>query len=223
MRGTPIRIPQSHPSSLKNSPQTPKHRPFSLLTSTRARRRCDDSIRQTRERQTLKPDLAVTSKRRQKKSFTTKEHRLEVTGALDVVVHSRRHGNQATRIDTQRLAMQFAFDDGAARVYEAEPVADKPLKNEAFATEEASAEFFGEGDAELRAERRAEKRLLLADDLPAQLRQVERDDLARVGRRERDFALLLTGVLKMGHEERLARDGALARIEYLAEETLVGL
>ena len=74
----------------------------------------------------------------------------------------------------------------AAGVDEAEAVAFEPLHDEAFAAEQADAELLLERDADRHAARRAEERVLLADQLAAERVEIHREDLARVRRGERD-------------------------------------
>ena len=81
--------------------------------------------------------------------------------------------------------------DRPAGVHEAEAVALELLHDEALAAEQADANLALERDANRHAARRAEKRILLADQLSTQLLQIHRQDLARIRRRKRH--LLLAG------------------------------
>ena len=65
-------------------------------------------------------------------------------------------------------------------------VAGEALHDEALAAEEADADLLLEGDADLHALGGAEEGVLLADQFTAELVEVHRDDLARVGRGEGD-------------------------------------
>ena len=56
----------------------------------------------------------------------------------------------------------------AAGVHEAEAVAFELLHDEAFAAEQADADLLLERDADRHAARRAEERVLLADEMPAE-------------------------------------------------------
>ena len=84
-------------------------------------------------------------------------------------------------------AARYLLDDRAAGVDEGEAVALELLQDEALAAEEAGAELLLEGDADRDPLRGAEEGVLLAEHLAAVLLEVERDDLAGVGRRERDL------------------------------------
>src|SRR6185503_12989206 len=65
--------------------------------------------------------------------------------------------------------------------------------------------------------------ILLADEFAADLRQVDGNDLAGVRRAEGDLFLSLAVVLENGHEERLAREDALAGAKHLVEEAAAAL
>ena len=114
-----------------------------------------------------------------------------------------------------------ALLQGPARVHERPPVPLEALHDEPFAAEEAGAEAPLEGDPDAHALRGGEERVLLRDDLPAELRQVHRLDLPGIGRRERRPALLARLVVEDRHEERLAREQPLAGAEQGAHEALV--
>jgi hypothetical protein len=100
-------------------------------------------------------------------------------------------------------------------------VAGEALHDEAFAAEECDADFFLEGDADLRAHGGAEEGVLLADEFTAELVEVHRDDLAGVRRGEGDDLAAGAGGGEGGDEQRLAGEGALAGGHDLAEEALV--
>ena len=68
----------------------------------------------------------------------------------------------------------------------AEAVALQALHDEAFAAEQADADLLLEGDADRDALGGAEERVLLADQLAAELLEIHRQDAAGIGRRERD-------------------------------------
>ena len=75
-----------------------------------------------------------------------------------------------------------------------------------------------EGDAERDAARGAQEGVLLADQRAAELAQIHRQDLARIGRGEGDAPLAAAGVGVDGGEQRLAGDEPLAGAEQLAEQ-----
>ena len=66
--------------------------------------------------------------------------------------------------------------------------------------------------------RRAEERVLLADQLAAELLQIHRQDLAGIGRGERDLLLAAAAVGEDGHEQALAGQQPLAGAEQRAHD-----
>jgi hypothetical protein len=93
--------------------------------------------------------------------------------------------------------LELALDEGAAGVHEHEAVAFELLHDEALAAEQAREHALLERDADRHAFRGREERILLADQLAAELVEVERQDRAGVGRRERDARL--AGALMCEH------------------------
>ena len=87
-----------------------------------------------------------------------------------------------------------------------------------FAAEQAHADLALERDADRHAARGAEERILLADQLAAQLLQVHRQDLARIRRRKRHLLLAAALVGEDGHEQALTRDQTLAGAEQRAHD-----
>ena len=73
-------------------------------------------------------------------------------------------------------------------------------------------------DADADALRRREERVLLRDQLAAELGEVDRDDLSRVRRAERDLALLAAAIQEHGHEQRFAGQQPFAGAHQRAEE-----
>ena len=63
--------------------------------------------------------------------------------------------------------LRSLFDDGAAGVDKDHAVAAQALQDKALAAEQPGPEAFGEGDAHFRAQRGAQERVLLADQLAA--------------------------------------------------------
>ena len=107
----------------------------------------------------------------------------------------------------------------AAGVHEAEAVAFQLLHDEAFAAEQTDADSPLERDADRDAARRAQERVLLTDQRAAQLLQIHRQDLARIGRGERDLLLAATAVGEDGHEQALTREQPLAGAENRAHHS----
>ena len=103
-------------------------------------------------------------------------------------------------------------------MHEREAITFELLHHEAFAAEEADRQLLLEVDAERHAARRAEECILLADQHPAELTQIHRQDLPRVGRGERDAQLGRRLIRVDGDEQRLAGDDASPGAQQLAEE-----
>ena len=87
-----------------------------------------------------------------------------------------------------------------------------------FAAEQADADPPLEGDADRHALGGAQERVLLADQLAAELLQIHRQDLARVRRGERHLLLAAAAVGEHGHEQALAGDQPLAGAEQRAHD-----
>ena len=154
------------------------------------RRGLVDAVGEAAEGQRLQPDLAGAGQGREEEPLAAEERRLHPADELDVVLHGRLQRHETAGIDAQRFARrQLQRVHHAAGVDEAETVAFEPLHDEAFAAEQADADLPLEGDANRHASRRAEERVLLADELTAERRQIEREDAARVRRGERDRCL----------------------------------
>ena len=155
----------------------------------------------------------------EEQAFAAEQRGLDLADVLDLEVDAGRVGHHAAGVDHQGLAgCQLALDHGAAGMHEGQAVALELLHDEAFAAEEADAEFLLECDAQRHAARRAQERILLADQRAAQLAQLHRHDLAGVRRGERD-ALLAAGLVGVdGREQRFAGQQALAGTQQLAEQ-----
>ena len=78
----------------------------------------------------------------------------------------------------------------AAGVDERPAVALQALHDESLAAEQADAELALKRDADADALRRGEERVLLRDQLAAELGEMDGDDLPRIRRAERDLSLL---------------------------------
>ena len=81
------------------------------------------------------------------------------------------------------------------------------------------AELLLKRDADADALRGREERVLLGDQLAAELCEVHGDDAARIRRAERDAALLGAPVEEHRHEQRLAREQPLAGAHERAHES----
>ena len=170
----------------------------------------------------MQPHGAVAAQGGEEEALAAEDHGFQVARALDVVLHPGGHGHEAAGIDAEGFAFQVAADDGAAGVDKGEAVALQALEDEAFAAEQADADFFVESDADGGAERGAEEGVLFADDLAAEFRQIERDDLAGIGRGKGEFARLSAAVGEVRHEERLTGEDALADVFQRAEKAAAG-
>src|SRR4029079_5766226 len=122
------------------------------------------------------------------KPFTAEQRALDVADVLNVVVDARLARHETSRSHTQRFTrLQLAPMNRAARMDEQKTVALQPLENESLAAEEARAEPLRERDTDAHALRRTQERVLLREQLAAELLQMNRDDLARIRRAERDL------------------------------------
>jgi hypothetical protein len=92
------------------------------------------------------------------------------------------------------------------------------LEDEPLAAEKPRAQPTVEGDPHGDAAGGAEEGVFLAEQPAAMLAQVDRDDLARIGRGERHLLPARAVVAEHGHEQRLAREHPLAGREELAHE-----
>jgi hypothetical protein len=86
-----------------------------LATATR---RCmgKNPIGHTRERQALKEDGSSAAECGQKKALTTKKHRFEASGALDVIIDSFGESHQAACIHAKDVIVEFSLGYRSASV-----------------------------------------------------------------------------------------------------------
>src|SRR5262249_37878418 len=167
---------------------------------------------------------AGSGQRGEEQSFATEQGGLETADELDVVVDARLEADDAAGVDAQDLAgCQRALLEHAAGVDERPSVALQALEDEALAAEQTGAEALRERDADAHTLGRDQERVLLREQLAAQLRKVHRHDATGIGRRERGLALALALVLEHGHEQRLADQQALAGAEQCAHEATTTL
>ena len=149
-----------------------------------------DAIGHPAERQRLQPHAAGPGQHGEEQAFPAEERRLDLADVLDVVTHRRLQRDETSGVHAQRLSRsQLERMHRAAGVHEAEAVALQLLHDEAFAAEQADADPPLERDADRDAARRAQERVLLTDQRAAQLLQIHRQDLAGIGRGERDLLL----------------------------------
>ena len=101
-------------------------------------------------------------------------------------------------------------------VDEAQAVSGESLHDEPFPTKQSDTDLALKGDPDRDATGRAEKRILLADQLAAELLEIHREYLAGIRRRERHVLLARAAVRKHRHEEAFTRDQPLAGSEQSA-------
>ena len=178
-----------------------------------------DAASQTAERQRLQPDPAGARETRKEEPFTAEDGGLDAAHGLDVVVHRGGKGYQAPGVHPQVLSGgQFLLDDGSAGVQKGEPVALERLHDEALPAEERRPDLPLERDPDRDSLGSAEKGVLLGDQPAAQLVQLDRQDLARVGRGERHMLLPAPLVHELRHEEALTGQQPFAGAEHLVHE-----
>ena len=167
----------------------------------------------------MEPDLARAPQRGEEKALAAEERCLDAADQLDVVLHRWLEADDAARVHAKRLARgERALQQGAAGVDKGPAVAGQPLHDETLAAEQTHPEPFLEGDADAHALGRAEKGILLHDQLAAEIGQAHRNDLAGVGCAEGELPLPDALVLEDGHEERFAGEQAFAGAEQRAHE-----
>ena len=157
-----------------------------------SRRGLVDAVGQAAERQRLQPHLArarSASRRRAPRRRTAPSSPCRRTGCRSCTV-----GCSATRqpgVDAQGLARPPVRARGwcrrRARTHSPSPCSRCMMKPSP--PNKPDADLLLEGDADRHAARRAQERVLLADQLAAERREVHRQDLAGVRRRERHLLL----------------------------------
>src|SRR5882672_8855449 len=163
------------PVAVEQIAQAAENGSFLAPTATGLRSRGVDPGGEPRERQGLEPHLARAAQGREEQAFAPEQRGLQAAHELDVVGDARHQADEAAGIHAQRLARgERALLEHAARVHEHPAVAGQPLHDEALAAEQADAEALVEGDPERHALGGAQERILLADQLAAQLREMDR-------------------------------------------------
>ena len=130
-------------ASVNQAANTTQHAALALLGPSRAWRRANNALSKSRKGQTLKPDFAVTAQGGEKQSLAPEKHRLEISGALDVVFNSRRKRDKTPCIDSERFSRQFFLNDRTSCVKECLPVSFQLLQNEALPTKKAGPQLAG--------------------------------------------------------------------------------
>src|SRR5688572_7635532 len=106
----------------------------------------------------------------------------------------------------------------AGRVEKRQSIAGELLQDEAFPAEEPGPDATIQGDGHVDPARAAEKRVLLRDERPAPILEIDRLNLSRIWRRKRDVTPHVRLVGEEGNEERLARQHPFAGAEELAHQ-----
>ena len=101
---------------------------------------------------------------------------------------------------------------------EGEPISLQLLQDEPLAAEQPGAQLALERDADRHALGGAQERVLLAQDPVVVGGEIERNDAARIGRREGHVSATPAAVSEHGHEQGLARQHPLAGGEQLVHE-----
>ncbi|PAV73294.1 hypothetical protein WR25_19512 [Diploscapter pachys] len=176
-----------------------------------------DPIAEPAQHRSLAAVLATAP--REEQAFAAEQCAAHTADRDEVELNRRRHRGKAAGVDVQFLARrQRPLDDGAAHLDEDPAIAGQRLHHEAFAPEQPGHDPPLEIDAELHALRRGEECVLLADQLPAQVRQAQRHDRARRRRGEGDARLAVPLMREDRGEQAFARDQSLPRAEQLAHE-----
>src|SRR6478736_3715205 len=205
--------------AVEQATQAAEERAFfpAFAANTRGRH---DAIRHAAQRQRLQPDLAGATERREEQAFAAEQRGFDAADELDVEVHRRLVGDDAAGVHAEQFpGCQLAFMDVAAGVEESPTITLQPLHDEAFAAEETGADLFVERNTDTHAFRSAEERIFLSDEFTPDFREMDRNDLARKGRSERDALFAHAAIVEDGHEQRFAGEQAFAGTEQAAEET----
>src|SRR5690606_19598156 len=97
--------------------------------------------------------------------------------------------------------LQLFFRYMSAGMHKRQPVTFQLLHDKSFASKKAGAQFFLKFYSHRYALGGAEKRILLANHLAAKPVQVERNDLAGIGRSKTDLLFPLSGIGESRHKQ----------------------
>ena len=167
----------------------------------------------------MQPQRAGAAELGQKQPFTAEQRGLDLADVLDLEIDVGCERHHAAGVDHQRLAgLQLTLDDAATGMHKRQAVAVQLLHDEALTAEEAHAQFLLEKDAQRHPACGAQESVFLADQRAAQLAQIHRQNLARIGCSKRHPQLLrcLVGVDR--GEQRFTRDQPLACTQQLAKK-----
>jgi hypothetical protein len=167
----------------------------------------------------LQPNAARPLQRRKEKTLPAEEHRFDISGALNVIINGRLEGDNAPGIHAQHFAGgKIPLQESAAGVNESPAIALQTLHDEPFSAEQTDAQPLLEGNADADTFGRAKKGILLRKELATDFLQMNRDDLARIRRTERDLLFAVALILKDGHEERFTGQQTFARTHQRAKK-----
>ena len=162
------------PSSRPPSP--PRIEPSSRPPRASARHGGDDAVGQPAERKRLQPDPAGAAQRGEEQSFAAEQRRLDLADVLNVVVDRRLKRDDAAGVDANRLSPAASVRSCSVPPAwtNAHPSPCRRCMMKPFAAEQSDAELALKRDADAHAFGRGEKRVLLRDQLAAELGQVDR-------------------------------------------------
>src|SRR5213593_290968 len=144
---------------------------------------CNDAAGHAAEWQRLKPYAAGPAKRREEESFSAKQSGFDAANVFNVVIDGRLKRDETAGIDAQHLTrLKRPFDQHAAGMHERPAVAVQPLHDEAFTAKEPYADPLLKSNSDTHAFCRREKRVLLRDQLAANIGKPDRNDLSGIWR-----------------------------------------
>ena len=113
----------------------------------------------------------MATKSCEEESFSAEKHALQIASTFDVVIDRWWEAHKATRVDAERFAFQFFFDDVATSVDKRHAIPLEFLENKSFTSKETGTNFTIECDGNSRAEGGTKEGILLAQQ--AQPRSTE--------------------------------------------------
>ncbi len=93
----------------------------------------------------------------EKNSLAPKNHRLQATSPLDLVIQRGRKRDNAPGIHAQFFTVQFLLHNRAACVHKGHAVTNQPLENKPFTAEKTRPQSFLESNPDICAKRGSEK------------------------------------------------------------------
>ncbi len=168
----------------------------------------------------MQPYRARPGQPGEKHAFAAEQHGFDATADhANIVVDRLSHGCQAAGIHIQRFARgQFDLAHRAAHVHEYPAITFELLQDKAFAAEQSGEDFLLKLDADGDALGTGQKAVFLADQLAAEISQVQGQNGAGVGRSESDSAF--AGALLREHrgKQAFAGEHALAGTEQRTQQ-----